>query len=149
MTLYLLDENVLREMRPGGDRHVKAWLGTVNDTDLRISAMTFFEKRRGWERQRRKLVSAQRDCSQVDAALASIAEMEAAYFDREIPIDHKVGAEWTRLLGAKEKNQRDMALAATAIVHGLVLVTRNVRDFEKRGIKVLNPFEKAPRIRSV
>ena len=51
MTLYLLDENVIAEMRPGGDVTVAAWLKTVDDAQLRLSAITFFEKRRGWERQ--------------------------------------------------------------------------------------------------
>jgi predicted nucleic acid-binding protein len=147
--LYLIDENVFREMRPGGDKRVRAWLQTVDDNQLRISAITFFEKRRGWERNRRRLMKEGRDCSEADAALAAIAEFETAYAEREIPIDTKVGAEWARLLGAKDKNQVDMALAATARVHDLVLVTRNVKDFQGRGIRVLNPFDKAPMIRRI
>ena len=54
MTVYLLDENVLRELHPRGDVHVRAWFATVADSDLRISAVTFFEKRRGAERLRRR-----------------------------------------------------------------------------------------------
>jgi predicted nucleic acid-binding protein len=58
-------------------------------------------------------------------------------------------AEVARLLGAKEKNQRDMVLAASARLHELVLVTRNVRDFEGRSVRILNPFDKVPKIRTV
>ena len=50
MTIYLLDENVLRELHPKGHARVLAWYATISTDDLRISAMTFFEKRRGAER---------------------------------------------------------------------------------------------------
>lgn len=53
MTIYLLDENVLRELHPGGNSEVRAWYASVAEMDLRIGAMTFFEKRRGWERRRK------------------------------------------------------------------------------------------------
>jgi hypothetical protein len=77
--------------------------------------MTFFEKRRGWERRRRK------EPKLAAKMLAQIDDLEAAYSSRVVPIDGPVVAEWTRLLGAKDKNQRDRALAATARVHGFVL----------------------------
>src|ERR1019366_4234291 len=101
---------------------VRAWYASIAEADLRISVMTFFEKRRGWER---------RSKSAPDLAAARLAELdalEAAYKTRLVPIDGAVTAEWARLLGAKDKNQRDRALAATARVHGLVLVTRNIKD---------------------
>jgi predicted nucleic acid-binding protein len=143
VTIYLLDENVLRELCPGGNAHVRAWYASVADADLRISVMTLFEKRRGWERRRRS--------SPVLAAarLAEIAALEAAYGDRVIPIDLAVTAEWARLLGAKDKNQRDRALAATARVHDFVLVTRDVDDFRGCSVRVLNPFNTEPVIERV
>ena len=49
MTLYLLDENVLRELKRGGHKNVQQWIATVDDTDLRQSVATLFEKRRGAE----------------------------------------------------------------------------------------------------
>lgn len=54
MTSYLLDENVLRELQPRGNVNVLRWLATVDDTDLRLSAATLFEKRRGAEALRRR-----------------------------------------------------------------------------------------------
>ena len=68
------------------------------------------------------------------------------FSDRIIAIDEPVVAEWTRLLGNKNKDRWDVALAATARVHGPVLVTRNVSDFEGRGVRGLNPFKSPPEI---
>jgi hypothetical protein len=108
VTVYLLDENVLRECHSTGNAAVRAWYATVADADLRISVMTLFEKRRGWERRRR------REPALAAAMLGRLDALEADYGTRLVPIDGEVGAEWARLLGAKDKNQRDRALAATA-----------------------------------
>jgi predicted nucleic acid-binding protein len=143
VTLYLLDENVLRELRPGGNAHVIAWCASVEDRDLRISVMTLFEKRRGWERRRKA------NPALAAARLAELGALEAAYGNRVMPIDAPVAAEWARLLGAKDKNQRDRALAATARVHDLVLVTRDIVDFRGCGVRVLNPFNANPVIEVV
>ena len=140
MTVYLLDENVLRELRPGGNAHVQAWYATVSTAALRISAMTFFEKRRGAERLRKT------DPDRATRLLVGIDALEAAYGSRLIPIDGPVVAEWTRLLGAKDKNQRDRALAATARVHGFVLVTRDVAHVTGCNVDVLDPFHAAPKV---
>jgi hypothetical protein len=140
MTVYLLDENVLRELRPGGNPNVNAWRATIDDTDIRISVMTLFEKRRGWERRRRT------DPDLAAARIADLDKLEAAYKSRIISIDAPVMAEWARLLGAKDKNQRDRALAATARVHGFVLVTRNIDDLRGCGVQVLDPFKRSPSI---
>jgi predicted nucleic acid-binding protein len=64
-------------------------------------------------------------------------------------MDAAVMAEWARLLGAKDKNQRDRALAATARVHGFVLVTRNIDDIRGCDVRVLNPFKADPVIETV
>lgn len=143
MTRYLLDENVLRALHPKGDARVQAWYATVSTDDLYISAMTFFEKRRGAERLRKS------DPDRAAVLLAGIDALESAYCARVIPIDGSVGAEWARLLGAKDKNQRDRALAATARVHGFVLVTRNVDDVRGCDVDILNPFEPMPQVRRV
>lgn len=149
MIAYLLDENVIREMKPGGHAHVRRWLAGVDDNQLRISVITFFEKRLGWEREKRKLQAAGKDLAEIEKRLAEIAAFEASFGDRLIPMDAPVMAEWARLLGAKEKNQRDTALAATARVHGLVIVTRNTKDFNGRGVKVLNPFKSPTKVEEV
>ena len=143
MTLYLLDENVIRELRTNGHANVLAWRKTVDQAQLRVSAMTYFEKRRGWELRRRR-----------DPALAvkKLAELEAwadAYGPRMIPIDRAIAAEWARLVGMKDKDRLDRALVATARVHGLALVTRNIADMRGCEVRVLDPFRRAPKIEMV
>lgn len=114
------------------------WIATVDDTDLRLSVATLFEKRRGAE------ALMKREPERAQRILEGIEILERSFSDRIIPIDGPVVAEWTRLLGTKNKDRWDVALAATARVHGLVVVMRNVSDFTGRGVRILNPF-KSPR----
>lgn len=138
MTRYLLDENVLREFSSRGNANVRKWLATVDDVDLRLSVATLFEKRRGAELLNR------RDPVRAASLLNAITSLEKAYVGRIIPVDAAVVEEWTRMLGVKNKDRWDLALAATARIHGLVLVTRNTKDFVGRGVRLLNPFEDPP-----
>ena len=110
----------------------------VDDTHPRLSAATLFEKRRGAEALKR------RDPDRAAKLLAAIDTLEKAFADRIVPIDAAVVAEWTRLLGEKNKDRWDLALAATARVQELVLATRNGKDFAARGVRLLNPFEDPP-----
>jgi toxin FitB len=143
VTVYLLDENVLRELRPSGHVRVRRWAATVADADLRISVLTLFEKRRGAERLRKS------DPDRAQTLIVALDRLEETYADRIVPIDAAVAAEWARLLGVKDKNQRDRALAATARIHGLVLVTRNIDDVRGCDVEVLNPFEARPEVERV
>jgi predicted nucleic acid-binding protein len=138
VTLYLLDENVIRELRDGGNANVRKWIASVDDSALRLSVAMLFEKRRGAG------LLKSRDPKRSAAILAAIAALERAFVDRIIPVDQPVVEAWTRLLGTKNKDRWDLALAATALVHDLVLVTRNVRDFQGRGMRILNPFKDPP-----
>lgn len=138
MTAYLIDENVLREFGARGNVNVRKWLATIDDADLRLSVATLFEKRRGAEALKR------RNSQKASELLNGIASLEKSFADRIIPVDAAVVAEWTRMLGAKNKDRWDMALAATARVHGFVLVTRNTKDFEGRGVRLLDPFRNPP-----
>lgn len=145
-TLYLFDTNVFREMGERGHAQVKAWLETINDDQIRVSPVVYGEMREGCERELRKRRKAGTDTTQVEAALAALDQFEKDYADREVPITMAIQRQLTQLLGAKAKNERDMTIAATAKVHGLVVVTRNVKDFQGRGVRVLNPFNKSPQI---
>lgn len=138
MSGYLLDENVLREFGPRGNAKVRKWLASVDDSDLRLSVATLFEKRRGAEMLR------WRDPDRATALLKAIAALEKAYADRIIPVDAVIVAEWTRMIGSKNKDRWDLALAATARIHDLVLVTRNTKHFEGRGVRLLDPFRDPP-----
>lgn len=149
MTLYLLDVNVLQEMQPGGNPRVLAWRKGVDDSDLRISAVTLMERRQGRVATRKDLVAKGKSTAIVDAQIAALDAMAKEFADRTIAIDGRIAEQWSELLGAKRNNMLDMALAATARVHDLVVVTRNTKDFEGRGVRVLDPFVKTPAIRSV
>ena len=149
MTLYLIDLNVLQEMGPKGNAHVRAWLKTIDDDALRLSAITFYEKREGLERERKRRIAKAQATTEIQKSLAQIAALERLYADRVIPIGLEEVAEWARLMGAKGKNDKDTALAATARVNDLIIVTRNVKDFKGRGVRVLNPFVATPTITEV
>ena len=138
---YLLDTNVLREMRPGSHKNVRIWLATIDDSELCISASTIQE---GIARGH-----ARRPTQQTLDAQHRLDALVQAYRDRIIPIDREIAAEWGRLVGAKGKHNDDMALAATARIRRLVLVTRNVADFRGRDVAVLDPFRKLARIVTV
>jgi predicted nucleic acid-binding protein len=141
---YLLDTNVLREMHPRGHKNVRLWLATIDDSELCISALTIKEIQEGIAREHTR-----RPTQQTLDAQDRLDALVQVYRDRIISIDREIAAEWGRLVGTKAKHNDDMALAATARVRGLVLVTRNVADFQGRGVEVLDPFKKAARIIAV
>ena len=140
---YLLDANVLREAGARGHLNVRAWLRSVPERALFISAVTVLEARRGWEVRRR------REPELAEVRLAGLAALEEAYAGRIVPVDRDIAAEWARLLGEHDRNRDDTALAATARVLGLVVVTRNMRHFRGRGVRVLDPFNAMPAIMDV
>ncbi|BBK42977.1 ribonuclease VapC [Allostella vacuolata] len=136
---YLLDTNVLRELgRTRPHANVAAWLNTVDDADLAISALTVREVTMGIEKLRgaKPVVAAA-----LDAATATIFR---AFADRIVPVDRPVAAEWGRLLAENDRHVDDTGLAATARVHGLIVVTRNARDFAHRGVRLIDPFKNRP-----
>jgi toxin FitB len=141
---YLLDTNVLREMHLRGHKNVRMWLATIDDSELCISALTIKEIQEGIAREH-----ARRPTQQTLDAQDRLDALVQVYRDRIIPIDREIATEWGRLVGRKTKHNDDMALAATARVKGLVLVTRNVADFQGRGVEVIDPFKKTARIITV
>lgn len=149
MTLYLLDANVVQEMHPKGHPEVRAWLASVSDHQLRLSAVMFQENRKGLERERLRREKAGKDASDVLAKIAALAALADEFADRIVDVDRDVGEEWGRLLAISEKHDRDTAYAATARVHNLVLVTRNVKHVVGRGVRILDPFVKTPAIKTV
>ncbi len=132
---YLLDTNVFREIgKTEPHRNVDAWLKGVNDADLAISTLTVREVTKGIGRLRaRKPEVAQAIAARVDLAFE-------AFGDRILPVDRAVAALWGELLADSEKHVDDTGIAATAQVHGLVLVTRNTADMIGRGATTLDPF---------
>jgi predicted nucleic acid-binding protein len=133
---YLLDTNVLRELgKTLPHKNVAAWLKTVEDYDLAISALTVREITKGVARLRQTKPAT---AAALDTAVRAILD---AFEGRTLPIDRPVAEAWGDALGASEKHIDDVGLAATAHVYGLIVVTRNIRDFEGRGVKLLDPFK--------
>ena len=133
---WLLDTNVISELRKGsrGDPGVARWAAGRQD-DAWLSVLTIGELRRGIERKRRK--------DEVTARHLEIwlQGLLGSFESRILPIDDRVAEVWGRLNVPDPRPVVDTLLAATAIVHGLTLVTRNVSDVAGTGAKVLNPFE--------
>ncbi|WP_310463818.1 type II toxin-antitoxin system VapC family toxin [Sphaerotilus sp.] len=132
--MYLLDTNVvseLRKLRPHGG--VVAWLQSLEDTQLHLSAVTLGEIQAGIELTREQDAGKARE---IEAWLELVA---GAY--NVLPMDAATFRAWARLMHRKSDTlYEDAMIAATAQVHGLKVATRNVADFQALGVEVFNPF---------
>lgn len=135
---YLLDTNVVSELRKRGDRveaTVKAWVAAQPPMNLYLSVITVLELELGAARLRRK------DELQARRIDGWIRDAVLPAFDKRIlPIDVPVARRAAVLHIPDPRPERDALIAATASVNDLTLVTRNVRDFESAGIPVFNPW---------
>lgn len=135
--MFLLDTVVLSELRkpaPQRNRDFVHWLAQVRSQDLFISVLTIGEIERGIEKQRQSDPSfAERLASWLDTVLRS-------YEGRILPITLAVARRWGRLSQRIGNTGFDLAIAATALEHGLTVATRNISHFEPTGVAVLDPF---------
>ena len=133
---FLLDTNVVSELRKGAraDRKVAAWLRSVGDGDLYLSALVLGEIRKGVEQLRR------RDVLQATALETWLHRITVEFADRALPVDRLIADEWGRIAAVRSIPPIDALLAATAKVHGMILVTRNEADFAMTGVELFNPF---------
>jgi predicted nucleic acid-binding protein len=134
---WLVDTNVISEVRKGSRCHpvVAAWWQGVEDRDLFLSVLTLGEIRRGIEAVR------PRDPAKASALAAWLADVVDAFGTRVLGVDEAVAEAWGRISAMRSVPVVDALLAATAQVHGLVLVTRNTADVDRLGVRLLNPFE--------
>jgi predicted nucleic acid-binding protein len=134
---WLIDTNIISEVRKGLRCHpaVAAWWSSVEDRDLFLSTLTIGEIRKGVEAVRI------RDPDKARALEAWLQAILQALGPRILGIDAAVAESWGRILAIRSVPVVDALLAATASVHGLVLVTRNATDVAGLGVRVLNPFE--------
>ena len=132
----ILDTNVVSELRKGerADANVVAWFGKADAEDLFLSVIVVGEIRRGIELIRR------RDGPAAHALDRWMTRLLAGFEERILPVDGRVAEEWGRMNVPDPLPAVDSLMAATAKVHGLVLVTRNVKDVARTGVKTLNPF---------
>lgn len=132
---FLLDTNVLSEAkRRRGEARVKGWFDSASSANLFTSVLVIGEIRRGVEGLRR------RDASQAVLLEKWLAALKQMFADRVLPVTTEISEEWGRLNVPDPLPTIDGYLAATAKVHGLTLVTRNIRDLERTGVALLDPW---------
>lgn len=133
--MFLLDTNVVSELRrPHPHGAVLDWIADVPSEQLFVSAVTVGEIQAGIE------ITRERDESRAEELDAWLQRVLASY--SVIPMDAAAFREWARLMHRRsDAISEDAMIAATAIVHRLTVVTRNVRDFEQFGVDIENPFE--------
>ena len=131
---YLLDTNVVSELRkPRPHGGVVAWLESLDDAQLYVSAVTLAEIQAGIEMTREQ---DPQKAQEIEAWLALVA---GAY--NVLPMDAAAFTAWAKLMHRKSDTlYEDAMIAATAKVHGLTVATRNVADFQALGFEVFNPF---------
>ena len=135
--MYLLDTNVISEVRKGSgcNARVAAWYAQVDASDLFLSVLTTGEIRNGVERARR------RDPGKAHMLEQWLDDLQNRFADRILAVDTRVADEWGRLSAPRTVPVIDGFLAATAKVHGLTLVTRNIGDVNDLGANLFNPFD--------
>jgi predicted nucleic acid-binding protein len=143
MVSYLVDTNVISEVRKGANCHpnVAAWFDSIEDDDIYLSVLVLGEIRKGIERAQAS-----------DPARSRVLErwllaLTESFADRILPIDRMVADEWGRMSAKRPVSTVDALLAATAKTHRMTLVTRNISDVTDLGADVLNPFEDLSRRR--
>jgi predicted nucleic acid-binding protein len=139
---YLLDTNILSETRKRDPTpSVADWLAATPSGWLHVSVLTLGEIGQGIARLR-----ARGDQERASALEGWLRGLETGFADRVLPVTLPVASAWGRQNGGRQGHPIpviDALIAATARVHGMTVVTRNVKDFELAGVQVLNPFEPA------
>jgi predicted nucleic acid-binding protein len=136
---FLLDTNVVSEWtKPRPDSGMVKWLAEADEDRVFISVVTVAELRHGVER-----LPAGARRARIDLWLSE--QMPARFEDRMMAVDVETADRWGRVMARGQEAGRPIAsmdafIAATAERHGLILVTRNVSDFEALGIPLLNPW---------
>lgn len=140
--MYLIDTDVLSELRKRkSDANVARWFDTVASTDLFLSTVTIFEIEFGIEQRQRDNPAFANDLA---AWLGAVLRL---YGERVLPLTINVARRWGRISAQVGNKNLDLAIAATALEHGLTVVTRNVAHYAPTGVEVANPFEPKARKR--
>jgi predicted nucleic acid-binding protein len=137
--MFLLDTNVVSELRKirlgKADANVAAWADSVESTDLYLSVITVQELETG------VLLAERRDPVQGAVLRAWLNDQVLpAFAGRVLPVDTAVALRSARLHVPNQRPVLDALIAATALVHGMTVATRNVADFEQTGAKTINPW---------
>lgn len=140
--MFLLDTVVLSELRKRQrDPGVVTWVQSVAPSDLFLSAITVGEIELGIEKEKSK------NPTFVDELAAWLELTLRAYGDRILPLDVSVARRWGRLAARLGNKGLDLAIAATALEHGLTVATRNLSHFDPTGVATFDPFRPPPRLK--
>ncbi|TPI81246.1 type II toxin-antitoxin system VapC family toxin [Mesorhizobium sp. B2-8-9] len=132
--MYLLDTNVVSDVQRRLPKPT-AWLASVDPTSISLSVITIGEIERGIVKQRKT------DPDRAARLDVWLRELRRDNADRILAITEEVALAWGRITARRTRGNADTLIAATALVHDLILVTRNVADFEGMGVTVVNPWE--------
>lgn len=138
--MYVLDTNVLSELRKArlgkADANVVAWAASVDAGALFVSAISLLELELG-------VLSVERRDAVQGALLRAWLEQQVLpeFSARTLPVDTDVARRCARLHVPDRRGERDALIAATALVHGMTVATRNVADFAPTGVGIINPWE--------
>lgn len=142
--MFLLDTNVVAELRKVGDGkadvNVVAWFESIDSTGCYLSAVTLMEIEFGILRiERRDRLQGARLRAWMDL------RVRPEFAERILPVDEAVALRCAQLHVPDPQSERDAWIAATALVHGMTLVTRNRADFRATGALLLDPWERQDR----
>ena len=135
--MYLVDTNVISEARRGSPQ-ATSWLRSVDPGSVHLSTLTLGEIMRGIALRQRS------DPKAAGHLAAWLRKLRHDHADRILPVTDQISVEWGRIAAIRPRGDVDGLIAATAIVHDLILVTRNERDFDDTGASVINPWEVGP-----
>ena len=135
--MLILDTNVVSEARkPSGNRNVKTWLSGQDGDEMYISSVTVLELQRGISQSEKR-----GDKPQAAMLTRWLDDMVLPTFaGRILPVDHAIARLAGRLAWPSATDFRDAVIAATAMVHDAIVVTRNISHFQKSGVQWVNPW---------
>ena len=133
--MFLLDTVIVSELRKRqADRGVLGWVSVQQENQLYLSVVTLGEIERGIEKRRKA------DPVFADELAAWLESLVHLYADRILPVTPSVARRWGRLSAQIGHESADLLIAATALSHGLTVVTRNTAHFAPTGVGLINPF---------
>ena len=131
--MYLVDTNVLSEARRGS-REAHSWLRSVDPSSIYLSVITLGEIMRGIALKERI------DKRGAGPLMVWLERLRHDYGNRILPITDRIALEWGRLSAERPRGMADGLIAATAIVHAKIIVTRNIADFPDTRVPVVDPW---------
>jgi len=134
--MYLVDTNVVSEARRG-TRQAVDWLRAVRADSLYLSVITLGEIAKGIALKERQ------DRAAAAPLTAWLKGLRRNFASRILPVSDAIALEWGRIAAERPRGDADGLIAATAIMHDLILITRNVGDFEDTRVSLVNPWDLA------